>query len=84
MRGDRSWQRAMDEALEWWRDALGARDRVAEGWQSAIDRDPHEQVLRRAGLRYEGLFEFVLDHGGRGLRHVSRLSHVRWPISVAP
>ena len=23
-------------------------------------RDPHEQVLRRAGLSYEGLFEFSL------------------------
>jgi hypothetical protein len=23
-----------------------------------MDQDPHEQVLRRAGLSYEGLFEF--------------------------
>ena len=25
-----------------------------------MDLDPHEQVLRRAGLAYEGLFEFSL------------------------
>jgi SAM-dependent methyltransferase len=56
--GDRPWQRALDETLERWRDALGARDRVPEGWEAAIDRDPHEQVLRRAGLVYEGQFEF--------------------------
>lgn len=58
--GERPWQRALDEALERWRDALGAADRVPEGWEAAIDRDPHEQVLRRAGLVYEGLFEFSL------------------------
>jgi len=57
-RGDPPWQRALDQTLERWRDALGARDRVPEGWEAAIDRDPHEQVLRRAGLVYEGLFEF--------------------------
>lgn len=59
-RGDRPWQRALDETLERWRDALGVRDRVPEGWEAATDRDPHEQVLRRAGLAYEGLFEFSI------------------------
>lgn len=57
-RGDRPWQRVLDETLVRWRDALGARDRVPAGWEEAIDRDPHEQVLRRAGLTYEGMFEF--------------------------
>ncbi len=59
-RGDQPWQRALDETLERWRNALGVRDRVPEGWEAAMDRDPHEQVLRRAGLAYEGLFEFSL------------------------
>jgi SAM-dependent methyltransferase len=52
------WQRVLDETLTRWRDALGARGRVPEGWEEAIARNPHEQVLRRAGLTYEGTFEF--------------------------
>jgi SAM-dependent methyltransferase len=56
--GELHWQRVLDATLTRWRDALGARDRVPEGWEEAIDRDPHEQVLRRAGLTYEGMFEF--------------------------
>jgi len=57
-RDDVPWQRVLDETLERWMDAVGARDRVPEGWEQAMDRDPHEQVLRRAGLAYEGRFEF--------------------------
>ncbi|HZA79789.1 MAG TPA: class I SAM-dependent methyltransferase [Acidimicrobiales bacterium] len=57
-RGDQRWQRVLHDTLERWRDAVGARDRVPQGWEQAMDRDPHEQVLRRAGLSYEGLFEF--------------------------
>jgi len=56
--GEPPWHRVLDETLTQWRDALGARDRVPEGWEEAIDRDPHEQVLRRAGFTYEGMFEF--------------------------
>ena len=52
------WHRVLDDTLTRWRDALGARDRVPEGWEEAMVRDPHEQVLRRAGLIYEGMFEF--------------------------
>ena len=59
-RGDRRWQQVLDDTLERWRDAVGAHDRVPEGWQEVIDRDPHERVLRRAGLSYEGEFEFSL------------------------
>ena len=59
-RGDRRWHRVLDDALERWRKAVGASDRVPEGWEQAMERDPHEQVLRRAGLSYEGLFEFSL------------------------
>jgi len=60
-RGDRSWQRVLDDTLEQWTDAVGARDRVPDGWEAAMDRDPHERVLARAGLVYEGRFEFAVD-----------------------
>ena len=46
------------DTLGGWTDAVGARHRVPTGWEQVIDRDPHEQVLRRAGLSYEGSFEF--------------------------
>lgn len=59
-RGDRRWQRVLHDTLERWRDAVAARDRVPQGWEQAMDRDPHEQVLRRAGLSYEGQFEFAV------------------------
>jgi SAM-dependent methyltransferase len=59
-RGDRPWQRALHDTLERWQDAVGARDRVPEGWEQAIDRDPHAAVLQRAGLAYEGLFEYAV------------------------
>jgi hypothetical protein len=58
--GDVPWQRTYDETLERWRDALDVRDRVPEGWDDAIARDPHEQVLRRAGLVYEETFELMV------------------------
>jgi len=56
--GEPPWHGVLDETLTRWRDTLGARDRVPEGWEEAIDRDPHEPVLRRAGFTYEGMFEF--------------------------
>jgi SAM-dependent methyltransferase len=56
--GDRPWQGVLHETLERWRDAVDARDRVPEGWEAAMVRDPNERVLRRAGLSYEGLFGF--------------------------
>jgi SAM-dependent methyltransferase len=57
-RGDRPWQRVLHDTVERWTDAVGARDRVPKGWEQAMDRDPHQNVLQRAGLSYEGLFEF--------------------------
>ena len=56
--GERPWQRVLTDTVDRWVDALDARDRVPEGWEQAIVRDPHEQVLRRAGLSYEGKFGF--------------------------
>jgi SAM-dependent methyltransferase len=57
-RGPRPWQRVLHATLDRWRDTVGARDRVPQGWEQAMDREPHEQVLQRAGLSYEGRFEF--------------------------
>jgi hypothetical protein len=48
----------MRAGFERWMDALRARDRVPAWWEEAMARDPHEHVLRRAGLSYEGKFEF--------------------------
>jgi SAM-dependent methyltransferase len=59
-RGTRAWQGVLHAILERWRDAMGARDRVPQGWEQVMDRDPHEDVLRRAGLAYEGRFEFTI------------------------
>jgi SAM-dependent methyltransferase len=56
------WQQVLRDTQNRWRDTAGAGDRVPEGWQEAIDRDPHEQVLVRAGLAYEGEFEFRIPH----------------------
>jgi SAM-dependent methyltransferase len=60
-RGDRPWQHVLADTLEGWMDAVGARHRVPTGWEQVIDQDPHERVLRRAGLSYEGLFEFSVE-----------------------
>ncbi|MDH3681034.1 MAG: class I SAM-dependent methyltransferase [Acidimicrobiia bacterium] len=57
-RGERRWQRALSDCLERWEREVGALDRVPPGWEQAMDEDPHEQVLRRAGLAYEGSFGF--------------------------
>lgn len=56
--GDHQWQRVLRDLFEGWLDALGARSRLPAGWHAAMASDPHDQVLRRAGLRYEGQFEF--------------------------
>ena len=58
-RGDRDWQRVLHETLAGWTELVGARDRVPAGWEEAIVRDPHEAVLRRAGLVDDGSFEFT-------------------------
>jgi len=57
-RGDRPWQKAMAELCEGWMAKLEVTDRVPAGWEAAMDRDPHEQVLGRAGFEYIGDFEF--------------------------
>jgi SAM-dependent methyltransferase len=58
-RGDREWQRVLGETLVDWTQRVGAQERVPAGWAEAVERDPHEAVLRRVGLAYEGKFEFT-------------------------
>jgi SAM-dependent methyltransferase len=56
--GDLEWQRTLQATFDDWMDATGARDRIPEGWEQVLDQDPHAEVFRRAGLAYEGKFEF--------------------------
>jgi SAM-dependent methyltransferase len=61
-RGGRAWQAAVDDVFTRWMTRLDVHDRVPAGWERAIEEDPHEQVLRRAGFVYEGSFDFVVTH----------------------
>jgi SAM-dependent methyltransferase len=56
--GDLPWQRAMAERFEEWTRRMDATDRVPAGWEEAMAREPHEQILRQAGFEYVGLLEF--------------------------
>jgi SAM-dependent methyltransferase len=58
----RDWQQVLRDTLVRWRDIAGTQDRVPDDWREAIDRDPHKHVLTRAGLAYEGKFEFRVPH----------------------
>jgi SAM-dependent methyltransferase len=59
--GDRPWQQVLGEVLERWTDTVGARDRVPAGWREAIERVPHEEVLRRAGLVDAGTVRVTVE-----------------------
>jgi hypothetical protein len=61
-RGDRLWQQTMRETLQRWVRTVDAMDRVPADWEQTLARDPHDAVLRRAGLLYEGRFEFATEH----------------------
>lgn len=60
-RGDAAWQRAMGALFEEWMAKLDANDRLVGGWEAAMDRHPHEQVLTQAGFDYVGRYEFTAD-----------------------
>jgi SAM-dependent methyltransferase len=60
--GDASWQQAIEAVTTRWQTELGSWDRIPSGWQDAMDRDPHARVLERAGLVYEGKFEFSVAY----------------------
>ncbi|MBO0727958.1 MAG: class I SAM-dependent methyltransferase [Acidimicrobiaceae bacterium] len=59
--GERPWQKTLECLFAEWMDRAGARERLPEGWAAAIETDPHEDVLRRAGLAYAGRFEFSAE-----------------------
>ena len=59
--GDQPWQRAIAERIEEWTRRLDASDRVPPGWEEAMAREPHEEILRRAGFAYAGRFDFSVQ-----------------------
>lgn len=59
--GDRPWQTAMRELFQDWMAVTGSTDRVPPGWEAAMERDPHSQVLRRAGFDYVGRYAFSVE-----------------------
>jgi SAM-dependent methyltransferase len=56
--GDQPWQRAIAARFEEWMRRVDATNRVPAGWEEAMAREPHDQVLRRAGFDDVGRFEF--------------------------
>ena len=78
--GDRPWQRVLGNTFE--QEAVGARERVPREWKQAMDRDPHEAVLRRAGLAYEGKSNSRLSNDGASSR--SLVSSTRRRFSTRP
>lgn len=58
--GDHPWQEALAGLFEDWMVKLEGTDRVPAGWEAAMDRDPHEQVLSRTGFDYVGDFQFAV------------------------
>jgi SAM-dependent methyltransferase len=44
-----------------WLDRMG-EERLPTGWAEAMAREPHERVLSRAGLSYEGGYDFSERH----------------------
>ncbi len=60
--GTQSWQRALAAALDKWRTALGAQQRIPAGWEQAQLRRPDSQVLSDAGFELAGTQEFDIEH----------------------
>ena len=49
--GAAPWQRVMVEVRREWAQRLKVTDRVPADWEAEIDRDPHREVLLRAGFQ---------------------------------
>jgi SAM-dependent methyltransferase len=58
----RDWQEVLRATLVRWQSIAGVRDRLPADWREAIEKDPHSEVLRRAGLAYEGKSELRVPH----------------------
>ncbi len=57
--GQATWQRALLHVIESWARRMKASDRVPTGWDTAIEKDPHQAVLESAGFETIGRFEFA-------------------------
>jgi SAM-dependent methyltransferase len=60
--GEQSWQRALAAALDRWKAALGAQQRIPAGWEEARLRRPDSQVLSDAGFELRESHEFAIEH----------------------
>jgi SAM-dependent methyltransferase len=60
--GEQSWQRALAAALDKWKAALGAQQRIPAGWEEARLRRPDSQVLSEAGFEPGASHEFAIEH----------------------
>jgi len=60
--GEQSWQRALAAALDRWKAALGAAQRIPAGWGKARSRRPDSEVLTDAGFELAGSHELAIDH----------------------
>jgi ubiquinone/menaquinone biosynthesis C-methylase UbiE len=60
--GEQSWQLALVAALERWKSALGAQQRIPAGWEEARTRRPDSEVLSDAGFELADSREFAIDH----------------------
>ena len=60
--GEQSWQRALAAALDRWKAALGAQQRIPAGWEQARLRRPDSQVLSDAGFELGRSHELTIEH----------------------
>ena len=60
--GAQAWQRALAAALDKWRTALGAQQRIPAAWEQAQLRRPDSQVLSDAGFELAGTHEYDIEH----------------------
>ena len=54
--------RALAAALDRWKAALGAEQRIPVGWEEARSRRPDSDVLSDAGFELAGSHELAIDH----------------------
>jgi SAM-dependent methyltransferase len=60
--GGQPWQCALAAALDKWRTALGAQQRIPAGWEQAQRRRPDPQVLADAGFERASTQQFDITH----------------------
>ncbi len=59
--GEQPWQQSMSAMLKAWIARMRATRRVPAGWEQAVERHPHDQVLGEAGFDLVGTFDFVVE-----------------------